>query len=204
MLRRWISATDAAPTPIFATRARISGTSSSRCCRVSTFESRTARIRRTSGVTRHAAATTGPASVAIPTSSTPTTRSSPSAQRRFSALRDGTAISSTDRRVAGQGSAALFAQSRGFADPVAQEIQGRAAGVSVLHELDLLDARRVHEERALHADPARDPPYGDLTIEPSVAHAKNDPLEVRSEEHTSELQSRGHLVCRLLLEKKKE
>src|SRR5690625_5623783 len=27
--------------------------------------------------------------------------------------------------------------------------------------------------------------------------------EERSEEHTSELQSRGHLVCRLLLEKKK-
>src|SRR5690625_6369135 len=26
----------------------------------------------------------------------------------------------------------------------------------------------------------------------------------RSEEHTSELQSRGHLVCRLLLEKKRE
>src|SRR5207253_4224348 len=34
------------------------------------------------------------------------------------------------------------------------------------------------------------------------------PVEVwqhdRSEEHTSELQSRGHLVCRLLLEKKKK
>src|SRR5690625_5495592 len=28
-------------------------------------------------------------------------------------------------------------------------------------------------------------------------------VTVRSEEHTSELQSRGHLVCRLLLEKKK-
>src|SRR2546429_5295546 len=28
-------------------------------------------------------------------------------------------------------------------------------------------------------------------------------VEVRSEEHTSELQSRLHLVCRLLLEKKK-
>src|SRR6266508_1918986 len=28
-------------------------------------------------------------------------------------------------------------------------------------------------------------------------------LDPRSEEHTSELQSRGHLVCRLLLEKKK-
>src|SRR5690625_236119 len=30
------------------------------------------------------------------------------------------------------------------------------------------------------------------------------PRDLRSEEHTSELQSRGHLVCRLLLEKKKE
>src|SRR5690625_6297765 len=30
-----------------------------------------------------------------------------------------------------------------------------------------------------------------------------DPANQRSEEHTSELQSRGHLVCRLLLEKKK-
>src|SRR5437870_11421735 len=29
-------------------------------------------------------------------------------------------------------------------------------------------------------------------------------LLCRSEEHTSELQSRGHLVCRLLLEKKKK
>src|SRR5690625_5604467 len=28
-------------------------------------------------------------------------------------------------------------------------------------------------------------------------------FHARSEEHTSELQSRGHLVCRLLLEKKK-
>src|SRR5690625_3002599 len=34
--------------------------------------------------------------------------------------------------------------------------------------------------------------------------AVNDPSMFRSEEHTSELQSRGHLVCRLLLEKKKQ
>src|SRR5690625_5782966 len=34
-----------------------------------------------------------------------------------------------------------------------------------------------------------------ISFEPSV--------RLRSEEHTSELQSRGHLVCRLLLEKKK-
>src|SRR5687768_17921213 len=31
-----------------------------------------------------------------------------------------------------------------------------------------------------------------------------DAVNVRSEEHTSELQSRLHLVCRLLLEKKKQ
>src|SRR3712207_9246251 len=39
---------------------------------------------------------------------------------------------------------------------------------------------------------------GDDLREPSVNLA-----EVRSEEHTSELQSRQYLVCRLLLEKKK-
>src|SRR5439155_24620365 len=33
---------------------------------------------------------------------------------------------------------------------------------------------------------------------------RNSCETARSEEHTSELQSRGHLVCRLLLEKKKE
>src|SRR5690554_5634157 len=32
----------------------------------------------------------------------------------------------------------------------------------------------------------------------------NGPISDRSEEHTSELQSRPHLVCRLLLEKKKK
>src|SRR5207244_11898619 len=37
---------------------------------------------------------------------------------------------------------------------------------------------------------------------PAIAHARDAKL-VRSEEHTSELQSPDHLVCRLLLEKKK-
>src|SRR5947199_2563678 len=36
-----------------------------------------------------------------------------------------------------------------------------------------------------------------------IARAVDDALETRSEEHTSELQSLRHLVCRLLLEKKK-
>src|SRR2546422_5169963 len=37
-----------------------------------------------------------------------------------------------------------------------------------------------------------------------VERARPDYIVHRSEEHTSELQSRLHLVCRLLLEKKKE
>src|SRR5690625_5762775 len=36
------------------------------------------------------------------------------------------------------------------------------------------------------------------------AHSLRRRADTRSEEHTSELQSRGHLVCRLLLEKKKK
>src|SRR5690625_6491083 len=39
-----------------------------------------------------------------------------------------------------------------------------------------------------------------LSAAPMVLHAIAG-LLLRSEEHTSELQSRGHLVCRLLLEK---
>src|SRR5690625_1467760 len=39
-----------------------------------------------------------------------------------------------------------------------------------------------------------------LLIEPDLLVEKKE--SIRSEEHTSELQSRGHLVCRLLLEKK--
>src|SRR3989442_8801110 len=41
--------------------------------------------------------------------------------------------------------------------------------------------------------------------QPTTSHNlynNNQPLHTRSEEHTSELQSRPHLVCRLLLEKK--
>src|SRR5439155_21106200 len=50
--------------------------------------------------------------------------------------------------------------------------------------------------------------YLNFTTEPhalEVAARENaSSAESRSEEHTSELQSRGHLVCRLLLEKKKK
>src|SRR5690625_6300305 len=50
--------------------------------------------------------------------------------------------------------------------------------------------------------------YGGGAVLPgggAVAEVRSEfhPHAPRSEEHTSELQSRGHLVCRLLLEKKK-
>src|SRR2546422_4012331 len=58
--------------------------------------------------------------------------------------------------------------------------------------------------------------FGQVLVEgmacglPAIAVAAHGPSEIvqdgqtgRSEEHTSELQSRLHLVCRLLLEKKK-
>src|SRR2546429_6424837 len=51
--------------------------------------------------------------------------------------------------------------------------------------------RRPHQQC-----PPPDPPSLARACNPSVAL-------LRSEEHTSELQSRLHLVCRLLLEKKK-
>src|SRR5439155_10527901 len=40
-------------------------------------------------------------------------------------------------------------------------------------------------------------------VSPGTPRAPPAAPPARSEEHTSELQSRGHLVCRLLLEKKK-
>src|SRR5256884_5536709 len=40
-------------------------------------------------------------------------------------------------------------------------------------------------------------------LDRDTARTKRQYQETRSEEHTSELQSRLHLVCRLLLEKKK-
>src|SRR5690625_1001975 len=44
---------------------------------------------------------------------------------------------------------------------------------------------------------------GELEGEGSIFQTTSDTEVLRSEEHTSELQSRGHIVCRLLLEKKK-
>src|SRR5215471_21562236 len=69
-----------------------------------------------------------------------------------------------------------------------------------IYTLSLHDALPI-----CHVLPARRLPYPDG----AVGARRRDPLPVRavrgrSEEHTSELQSRRDLVCRLLLEKKKD
>src|SRR5690625_6018455 len=56
--------------------------------------------------------------------------------------------------------------------------------------------RLIRRDGVLHT--VFDPIYSTNRIRMSLTQA------FRSEEHTFELQSRGHLVCRLLLEKKKE
>src|SRR5437870_10404117 len=56
---------------------------------------------------------------------------------------------------------------------------------------------RSHDDSASGPHPLYETVGGSAGIGPD-ADAR------RSEEHTSELQSRGHLVCRLLLEKKKK
>src|SRR3712207_9566366 len=63
-----------------------------------------------------------------------------------------------------------------------------------------LELEHLLVHRVLQAMDARDA-VPDLEHLPDLLGT--DPVLVRSEEHTSELQSRQYLVCRLLLEKKK-
>src|SRR5690625_5528134 len=74
---------------------------------------------------------------------------------------------------------------------------------------ELMDAMRIDGAGTLRllwhlVVPLNRPIIVTLVLITVVTHWNNFmwPM-VRSEEHTSELQSRGHLVCRLLLEKKK-
>src|SRR2546426_8675738 len=67
--------------------------------------------------------------------------------------------------------------------------------------------RRVEQVGAVDPHHARLDLRGDVECQVDVLrpHARGEPIgRVRSEEHTSELQSPCNLVCRLLLEKKKQ
>src|SRR2546422_7123087 len=64
---------------------------------------------------------------------------------------------------------------------------------------EIASAQKMIEKQSLQVDLARKDFYPDFNVQ--YMWQRTDP---RSEEHTSELQSRLHLVCRLLLEKKKQ
>src|SRR3712207_8321753 len=71
----------------------------------------------------------------------------------------------------------------------------------------VIRARRLRSryfEDGLFADPAWDMLLDLLQAEIAQLRVPVSSLCIRSEEHTSELQSRQYLVCRLLLEKKKK
>src|SRR5690349_23917063 len=72
---------------------------------------------------------------------------------------------------------------------------------TTLFRSTLSDLEVVHEERQGNLWHIRYPVVGS---DESLVVATTRPETMRSEEHTSELQSRRDLVCRLLLEKKKQ
>src|SRR5437870_8546840 len=69
--------------------------------------------------------------------------------------------------------------------------------------ISVRSAVRCHAATVARAGPELGERRRTLNEEGLRAHQRPGAAELRSEEHTSELQSRGHLVCRLLLEKKK-
>src|SRR5262245_64708273 len=82
--------------------------------------------------------------------------------------------------------------------PISAHVEGapRRTGALAAVGLELeLDALRLTIRAAHDADVS-----GDLDVD--LEHLASALHSVRSEEHTSELQSLRHLVCRLLLEKK--
>src|SRR5690606_41152295 len=84
-----------------------------------------------------------------------------------------------------------------------------------LHPLSLHDALPISFNNVIGFRPSQgrvpelpsaDPYYHQLSTEGPMGRSVEDTVRLfgsRSEEHTSELQSRENLVCRLLLEKKK-
>src|SRR3712207_7946184 len=77
----------------------------------------------------------------------------------------------------------------------------RVAAHAALEAVIRVAARRDGEVRVLAAVERAGP--AEVRAGAAQLHVLADDVDDRSEEHTSELQSRQYLVCRLLLEKKK-
>src|SRR3712207_7086503 len=77
---------------------------------------------------------------------------------------------------------------------------------TTLFRSEAQSSHRQRSERGAARAGSRNPLIGEPRQSPCKAGGigKTEPDRERSEEHTSELQSRQYLVCRLLLEKNKE
>src|SRR2546422_6038674 len=89
----------------------------------------------------------------------------------------------------------LFPYTTLFRSPMQMWPENHDFGSKTLHNGFIIPARSATVENGIHD---LDDALRNLFDHP------NTPPFIRSEEHTSELQSRLHLVCRLLLEKKKK
>src|SRR2546429_2072247 len=76
-----------------------------------------------------------------------------------------------------------------------RNVQARLFHGNMLKDVDLMSRGDIKQ--------CADFPLADHVVVVGAAGAGAPTTTTRSEEHTSELQSRLHLVCRLLLEKKK-
>src|SRR2546425_3437711 len=74
--------------------------------------------------------------------------------------------------------------------------------VTMQHFEDLTRGGQIRRMRRLAETALASYSLGEVHLTP-LQHFFNTTFRVRSEEHTSELQSLAYLVCRLLLEKKK-
>src|SRR5690242_21196108 len=68
---------------------------------------------------------------------------------------------------------------------------------------DVLDVRRDKLQGLRRGDAPKTGELADERLARELTRGDGNDLRMRSEEHTSELQSHVNLVCRLLLEKKK-
>src|SRR5438445_1392933 len=114
------------------------------------------------------------------------------------------AVEHQARRLAALAADLEIAPAHAEAQPAAERLRGRLLGREARGEVGHgIAPRAAVGDLALREDAAQE---ALVPARDDVAHAR-DPDEVhadaRSEEHTSELQSRQYLVCRLLLEKKK-
>src|SRR5690554_6968074 len=92
---------------------------------------------------------------------------------------------------------------------IEQELKKRGLWQQLLHKegraADMPDILRTHSPKYVEELHLIQPEQGHIYLDDDTPMG-NGTIEaaLRSEEHTSELQSRPHLVCRLLLEKKKK